>query len=134
MLLSTSLSLLLVSRALLAPMDEVPEHPMPTSADVPAAVAQAQGKLAQVLDHYPEARFRNVRVVARPMTDGSYRVTFCGEIDGPNRLGGRSGFEPFRLIPDASFGALFVDPADGCPGQRIDQTDYSRALTAKGQG
>lgn len=114
-------------------MDEVPARAMPTRADVPAAVAQAQEKLAEVLDHYPDTRFRNVKVVARPYDSGAYEITFCGEIDGPNRMGGRSGFEPFRLIPSYSFGALFIRPADGCPGERIDQTDYSRALTAKGQ-
>lgn len=86
----------------------------------------------QSLVDYRGARFMDVSLRTIEQ-DGQTRHVFCGQVNSPNRMGGMSGWKPFRLtIGVPVFMALMVEPVTDsvCPvAIAVDQTDYAPALS-----
>lgn len=49
------------------------------------------------------AMFRNVVAVKFQASDGTTPLLFCGEVNGRNRMGGYSGFQPFLALGQAVY-------------------------------
>lgn len=109
MLLSSSLSFLVLFQTLSggvsATHGHVPARSDPGS-EVPAqTIEQAREVLDQNMADYTRARFKDVRaVMVDAKEDGTgapvKAIVFCGQVNGPNRVGGMSGWTHFRLRPD----------------------------------
>lgn len=95
----------------------------PASGVTEELLAAARQTLDNDLADYPSARFRNVTA---ERTGNS--IAFCGEVNSRNRMGGMTGWQRFWMIPNYPL-PMIINPATPCDPP-IDQTDYSRALTA----
>jgi hypothetical protein len=95
------------------------------SADtIPAeVVAMANGyassvrnKLDGQLVDYPGTRFKNVRATYSPRLPGKPdRLSFCGELNAKNRMGGYGGWTTFVYTPEDS-GLLLIGGQDAMRG------------------
>lgn len=105
---SLSVSLLLVSAPIsdaLPVSDGAPARSYPGGGVPAQIISKARDVLDQTMSDYTRARFKNVRAVVVDATeDGTgvpvKAIVFCGQVNGPNRAGGMSGWSPFRLRPD----------------------------------
>ena len=69
---------------------------------------------SQLVD-YPSARFRNVRAhYSRRTLGGEHALTFCGEVNAKNTMGGYTGWAHFVLLPGDD--PEFLIESDGLAG------------------
>jgi hypothetical protein len=96
------ISMLIFAAAVATTDSAAPSSPAAPSASVLALVeeyaARAPATLDENLVDYSSARIRSVRANYRILPGGKPTISFCGEINSTNRLGGYTGWQPFVLV------------------------------------
>lgn len=78
-----------------------PSIPPEKNAQADQFASTARETLDNDLADYPSARFRNVRATYSPRIEGGKdRLTFCGELNAKNHMGGYTGWASFALLPE----------------------------------